>query len=150
EFSASFDDGGLSVKTGNYWFGKRGGTISGSKALSRVIRLLDLRVPRRTDRAWSIRSADVDRPESKRLIARSRRSKRSRASGRPRGIQATGGKRGEEEPPLTAEARKRLWEFVEKPRRATATLITPDGTRTEITASAPKARKAHKFTVAEL
>jgi hypothetical protein len=61
EFSASFDDGGLSVRTGNYWFEKRGGTISGKEALSRVIRLLNLRVTPQTGRAWSIRSADVDR-----------------------------------------------------------------------------------------
>ncbi len=55
EFSASFDDGGLSVETGNYWFDKRGGTISGREALSRVIRLLNLRVSPQTSRAWSVR-----------------------------------------------------------------------------------------------
>ena len=64
EFSASFDDGGLSVETGNYWYSERGGTISGSAALSRVIRLLNLRVSPRTARAWSIRSTDIDRPDS--------------------------------------------------------------------------------------
>jgi hypothetical protein len=64
EFSASFDDGGLSVTTGNYWFERRGGTISGKEALSRVIRLLNLRVSPRTGRAWSIRSEEVDRPNS--------------------------------------------------------------------------------------
>ena len=47
-FVASFDDGGLSVETGTYWYGERGGTISGHGALSRVIRLLDLKVSRQT------------------------------------------------------------------------------------------------------
>ncbi len=55
EFSASFDDGGLSIETGNYWFDKRGGTVSGREALSRVIRLLNLRVSPQTSRAWSVR-----------------------------------------------------------------------------------------------
>jgi hypothetical protein len=58
EFSASFDDGGLSVKTGNYWFEERGGTMSGSRALSRVVRLLSLRVSPQIGRAWSIGSGN--------------------------------------------------------------------------------------------
>jgi hypothetical protein len=62
DFSASFDDGGLSVRTGNYWFSERGGTISGHEALSRVIRLLDLKVSPQTRRAWSIASADEPIP----------------------------------------------------------------------------------------
>ena len=49
-----FDDGGLSVTTGNYWYGRRGGSITGVNALRRVIRLLDLRVTPRTARAWGI------------------------------------------------------------------------------------------------
>ena len=51
KFTASFDDGGLLVETGNYWFDQRGGTISGREALSRVIRLLDLRLSPQTARA---------------------------------------------------------------------------------------------------
>jgi hypothetical protein len=58
-FSASFDDGGLSIDTGTYWYGERGGTISGHGALSRVVRLLDLKVSPQTRRAWSIASTDV-------------------------------------------------------------------------------------------
>jgi hypothetical protein len=65
DFSASFDDGGLSVRTGTYWYGERGGTISGNGALSRVIRLLDLKVSPQTRRAWSIASADVERSDSR-------------------------------------------------------------------------------------
>jgi hypothetical protein len=53
-FSAEFDDGGLSVRTGNYWFDSRGGSISGTEALNRLIRLLNLRVTPQTARAWAI------------------------------------------------------------------------------------------------
>ncbi len=53
---AQFDDGGLSVETGNYWWSERGGSISGTDALSRLIRLLDLRVTPQTARAWGLSS----------------------------------------------------------------------------------------------
>lgn len=55
-FSAAFDGGTLSVVTGNYWFGSRGGTIVGAKALERLIALLGLRVSARTARAWGMAS----------------------------------------------------------------------------------------------
>jgi hypothetical protein len=54
EFSATFDDGGLSVETGNYWFAPRGGTVEGPLALQRLLRLLKLRLTARTARAWGI------------------------------------------------------------------------------------------------
>jgi hypothetical protein len=53
-FSAQFDDGGLSVETGNYWFSSRGGSVSGVNALRRLIRLLNLRVTPQTARAWGL------------------------------------------------------------------------------------------------
>ncbi len=53
-FTASFDDGGLSVTTGNYWLSPRGGTIAGVRALRRLIGLLDLRVSSRSARAWGL------------------------------------------------------------------------------------------------
>lgn len=58
EFSASFNDGGLSVKTGNYWFGERGGKVSGTMALQRLIRLMDLRVSSKTRQVWSLPEID--------------------------------------------------------------------------------------------
>ena len=53
-FTASFEDGGMSVTTGNYWMSSRGGTITGVRALRRLIALLGLRVSPRTARAWGL------------------------------------------------------------------------------------------------
>jgi hypothetical protein len=58
-FTAEFDDGGLSVTTGTYWGSPRGGTISGRLALGRLVRLLNLRLPSRTARAWGLATADT-------------------------------------------------------------------------------------------
>lgn len=47
-----------SVKTGDYWFGSRGGSVKGVVALSRLIRLLQLKGSPRTARAWGLTSKD--------------------------------------------------------------------------------------------
>ena len=52
-FDAQFDDGGLQVHTGNY-IDQHGGSISGAKALCRLIGLLDRRVTPQTARAWGV------------------------------------------------------------------------------------------------
>jgi len=66
-FSAQFDDGGLSVTTGNYWFGERGGAITGVKALSRIIDLLEMRVSPQTARAWALQNHSSAKGRGKRV-----------------------------------------------------------------------------------
>ena len=71
-FTASFDDGGLSVTTGNYWVSPRGGTIRGVAALERLIRILGLRVSPRSARAWELPPAHGSRSTTaEHLLARS-------------------------------------------------------------------------------
>jgi hypothetical protein len=53
-WTASFDGGSLRVVSGNYWFGDRGGTVSGRQALERLVALLGLSVSARTAQAWGI------------------------------------------------------------------------------------------------
>jgi len=52
-FAAEFEDGSLQVETGNY-FGSRGGTVKGAKALKRLLELLQLKLPPQTARRWNL------------------------------------------------------------------------------------------------
>ena len=75
-FSADFDDGGLAVETGNYWHSPRGGSITGVNALSRLIRLLNLRVTPQTSRAWGVQATERgERPPQEHLRRDVRRSR---------------------------------------------------------------------------
>jgi hypothetical protein len=82
--SADFDDGGLAVRTGNYWGSPRGGFITGVNALRRLIRLLNLRVSPQTARAWGlVEPTDrAARPSSKQVRRNVRQSRRKSGSRR--------------------------------------------------------------------
>jgi len=82
-FSAEFEDGGLAVRTGNYWYGPRGGFVSGVDALRRLIRLLNLRVSPQTSRAWGLQMTDRGTlPSPPRLRRDGRGSRRGSSSSR--------------------------------------------------------------------
>ena len=80
--SADFDDGGLAVRTGNYWGSPRGGFITGVTALRRLIRLLNLRASPRTARAWGLVQATDRTKRSSKPLRRTARQSRCTAGSR--------------------------------------------------------------------